>query len=138
MSRPPSVLFVVAISLTLPIVPLLAHHSFAAEYDSTKPIDISGVVTKVEWTNPHVYFYIDTKGADGKTTNVAVENGSPNVLRRMRWGKNSIRIGDALRVSGYRAKKAANTVNAVTVRFPDGTSLFAGSSSDAELPPKAK
>jgi hypothetical protein len=118
---------VVASGLLFPIFPLLAHHSFSAEYDTKKPVTISGPVTKIEWMNPHIYFYVDVK-ASGTNSKFAVEGASPNVLRRMRWGKNSIRIGDVITVSGFRAKNGSNTVNAVTVLLPDGTSLYAGSS----------
>ena len=123
MSRFLPALFAPAVSLPFLISPLLAHHSFVAEYDAKKPIDFSGAVTKVEWMNPHVYFYVEVKGANGKTTNFAIEGGSPNVLRRMRWGKDSIRVGDVITVSGYRAKNGSNTVNALTVLLPDGTRL---------------
>ena len=107
---------------------LMAHHSFAAEYDSTKPVSLSNAtVTKLEWMNPHIYFYVDVKGS-GAAASYAVEGGSPNVLRRMRWGKNSIRVGDVVTVSGFPAKNGSRTVNAVNILLPDGTSLFAGSS----------
>ena len=123
----PSRLLAAAAGLLCSIFPILAHHSFSAEYDTKKPVKISGPVTKVEWMNPHIYFYVDAKGP-GTNANFAIEGASPNVLRRLRWGKNSIRIGDVITVSGFRAKNGSNTVNAVTVLLPDGTSLFAGSS----------
>src|SRR5262245_33669847 len=124
MNRFVRILAVVGVTL----LPIGAHHAFNAEYDFKKPIDIHGAVTKVEWMNPHVYIYVSVKEANGKMVNYACESGSPNVLRRMHWGKDSLRIGDLVKVSGFRAKNGSNTVNAVTIVLPDGTGLFAGSS----------
>jgi hypothetical protein len=120
------------------ISPLWAHHAFTAEYDARKPIDFSGAVTKVEWMNPHVYFYVQAKGPNGKTTTFAVEGASPNVLRRLRWGKDSIRVGDVITVSGFSAKNGSNAVNARKILLPDGTSLFAGSFYDLEGSERSK
>jgi len=120
------------------ISPLWAHHAFTAEYDARKPIDFSGAVTKVEWMNPHVYFYVQAKGPKGKTTTFAVEGASPNVLRRLRWGKDSIRVGDVITVSGFSAKNGSNAVNARKILLPDGTSLLAGSFYDLEGSEKTK
>jgi hypothetical protein len=125
MNRIPSAL-IVSTALCYPLAD--AHHSFSAEFDATKAVELRGTVTKVEWSNPHVYFYVDVKDPKAKTIHYAIEGAAPNVLRRMRWGKNSIRVGDAITVSGFRAKNGSNTVNAVTVLLPDGSSLFAGSS----------
>ncbi len=128
---------IVALALLLAPQGIRAHHSFSAEFDSKRPVKISGAVTKVEWMNPHIYFYVEVK-ASGKVSNFAVEGGSPNVLRRLRWGKNSLRVGDQITVSGFPAKNGANIVNAVTVTLPDGTSLFAGSSYFGDESLKAK
>ena len=76
-----------AFGLGMAACPLMAHHSFAAEYDSTKPTKLTGTVTKVEWMNPHIYYYLDVKDAAGKVTNYAVEGGTPNGLRRQGWGE---------------------------------------------------
>ena len=111
-------------------LPALAHHSFAAEYDAQKPIKITGTVTKVEWMNPHIYYYVDAKDASGKTTNYAVEGGTPNQLYRQGWRKDSLRVGDTVTVSGFRAKNGSNTVNGRMVILPDGTRVFGGSSDD--------
>ena len=138
MDRFPAALFVAALSSGFLICPVLGHHSFTAEYDSTKPIDVRGAVTKVEWLNPHIYLYVDVKGANGKSANFAIEGGSPNALRRQRWGKDSIRVGDVITVSGFRAKNGSNTVNALSILLPDGTSVLAGSSYEVEGPKKPK
>ena len=128
---------ILTLALLLAPAVIHAHHSFSAEFDPKKPVKISGAVTKVEWMNPHIYFYVDVK-ASGKVSNFAVEGGSPNVLRRLHWGKNSLRIGDRITVSGFPAKNGSNVVNAVTVILPDGTSLFAGSSYFGDESLKAK
>ena len=112
------------------VVPLWAHHSFAAEYDSKKPIDFKGTVTKVEWMNPHIYYYVDVKAKDGTVINYAVEGGTPNSLRRQGWGKDSLRVGDNVTVSGFMAKNGSNHVNGRSVLLPDGKRVFGGSSDD--------
>jgi hypothetical protein len=114
----------------LAAVPVLAHHSFAAEYDSSKPIKFQGKVTKVEWMNPHVYFYVDAKDDKGKDVNYAVETGAPNGLYRQGWRKDSLKVGDTVSIDGFRAKDGSNTVNARNVTLPDGRKVFAGSADD--------
>jgi hypothetical protein len=92
-------------SLLITAVPVVAHHSFAAEYDASKPIKLTGTVTKVEWTNPHCFFYIDVKNEEsGKIENWALEMGNPNALLRAGWTPNSVKIGEAVTVEGTRAK----------------------------------
>ena len=111
-------------------VPVIAHHSFAAEYDASKPIKLTGTVTKIEWTNPHCYFYIDVKNeASGKTENWALELGNPNALLRNGWTPKSVKIGDEVSVEGTRAKDGSLLGNARSmVLTSTGQRLFAGSS----------
>src|SRR5579862_8556495 len=108
--------------------PLLAHHSFAAEYDANKKISISGTVTKVEWMNPHARFYVDVKDEGGKVTNWNFELGAIPVLLKQGWRKDSLKVGDQVTVRGSRAKDGSNTANAQHVMLPDGRLVFAGSS----------
>jgi hypothetical protein len=110
--------------------PLWAHHSFAAEYDSKQPVSLKGAVTKVEWMNPHVYFYIDVRDEQsGKTTNWAFEMGAPAVIQRNGWTRNSMKIGDLVIVEGTRAKDGAPHGNARSVTMAaTGKKLGAGSS----------
>jgi hypothetical protein len=110
-------------------VPAIAHHSFAAEFDATQPIASSGIITKMEWMNPHVYFYIDVEDeASGKVETWAWEMGSPNGLMRRGWNRNSMKIGDVVSVDGTRAKDGSRKANAQTVMLSSGERLFAASS----------
>ncbi len=108
--------------------PLLAHHSFAAEYDANKKINITGTVTKVEWMNPHARFYVDVKDESGKVTNWNFELGAIPVLLKQGWKKDSLKVGDQVTVDGSRAKDGSNTANAQRVVLPDGRRVFGGSS----------
>ena len=116
--------------LAVMAIPVRAHHSFAAEYDSSKPIKLTGAVTKVEWTNPHVYFYIDVRDdKTGKVTNWALEMGAPAVIQRSGWKRTSMKIGDLVIVEGFQAKSARPHGNARTVTLAaTGQRLGAGSS----------
>ena len=109
----------------------VAHHSFAAEFDRSMPITVTGAVTKVEWANPHARFYIDAKDeATGETVNWDFELASPNGLMRRGWNRNSMKIGDVVTVTGSRAKNNPLVGNASTVTLADGKKLFAGSSAE--------
>jgi hypothetical protein len=117
-----------SLAIVLGAVPVLAHHSFAAEYDREQPVTLKGTLTKVEWINPHGWIYIDVKNDDGKVTNWAVEFGSPNALLRRGLRKTDFPAGVELVVKGYRAKSGSPTINGSSVKFPDGRNLFTGSS----------
>ena len=122
-----------ALALVSAAAPILAHHSFAAQYDSNKPITFTGTITKMQWQNPHIYFYVDVKDAGGKVTNYAVEGGPPNTLYRSGWRKDSLKIGETVTVDGSKARDGSNLVNARSVVMANGKKVFAGSS---ENPPR--
>jgi hypothetical protein len=112
--------------------PAVAHHSFAAEFDAAKALKFSGTVTKVQWRNPHTYFFVDVKGEDGKIQNWAMELGSPNVLMRRGWTRDSLKIGDQVTVEGSRARDMTFKGNATSVQMADGKRLFNGSAEENE------
>lgn len=116
-------------------LPAAAHHSFAAQYDSAKPVTMNGVVTKLEWTNPHVYFYIDvTDAKTKKVVNWAFEMGPPHMLQRAGWKRNTLKIGEEVQVDGWLARDGSNSANARRVmRKTTGEVLGAASSAGQTL-----
>jgi hypothetical protein len=121
-------LAVFAMGLLSAAVPMLAHHSFSAEFDNTKKVVLKGSVTKVDWLNPHIWIYLDVKDEAGKVASWQCEGGAPNSLTRNGWTKNDLKKGDAVTINGTLAKDASNTCNASNVTLPDGRRVLGGSS----------
>ncbi|HEX4278890.1 MAG TPA: DUF6152 family protein [Bryobacteraceae bacterium] len=122
-------LFMAVVGSLAGALPLLAHHSFAAEFDSTKVVTLEGKFTKMDWVNPHSWIHMETVNKDnGKVDVWDIETGPPNTLYRNGWRKDFIKPGEAIVVVGTMAKNGTNTVNARTVKTPDGRTLLAGSS----------
>jgi hypothetical protein len=122
-------LLVVVFGAFLSVTPLAAHHSFSAEYDSKKQVTLKGIVTKVEWLNPHVYFYLDVKDDSGNITNWALEMGPPNGLEHSGWTRNTMKVGDEVVVEGTLAKDGTKQANARSVTMAsNGKKLGAASS----------
>ena len=114
--------------LLLSALPAWPHHAFAAEFDPKRPVKLRGVVTKMEWINPHAWMHIDVKDTDGKVTSWMIEAGTPNTLFRRGFTKDSLKIGTEVLVDGYQSKDGSNTANGRDVTLPDGRKLFLGSS----------
>jgi hypothetical protein len=113
-----------------------AHHSFAAEFDASKVVTLQGVVTKLEWQNPHIWVYLDVKDDHGAPQAWQCEGGAPNTLTRNGWSKDSLKFGDQVTIEGFLAKDGSRTCNARVVKLPDGRNVFAGSSNGDTAPKK--
>jgi hypothetical protein len=128
MTRNTAALFVVAFGVLLLSLPIRAHHSFAAQYDRNKPITLNGSVTKLEWMNPHIYFYMDVKDGAGAVVKWSVEGGAPNTLYRAGWRRDSLKVGDVVTVEGFLARDGSKLANMSTVQLADGRRIFGLSS----------
>jgi hypothetical protein len=121
------------------VVPVAAHHSISAEFDQSKPVKFSGTIKKVEWTNPHIYTHVEVKEPDGKTTVYRVEGGAPNTLFRQGWRKDTLKIGEAVSVTGIRAKNPASVnVGQATILTADGQRVYGGGGRGGAAPPAAQ
>jgi hypothetical protein len=118
----------VGVLLAMAVAPAWAHHAFAAEFDAKKEIKFNATVTSMEWTNPHVWIHVDVKQPDGKIEKWAIEAGTPNVLYRRGFTKQSLLPGTQIVVDGYRAKDGSHRANGRDLTLPDGRTLFLGSS----------
>ena len=123
-----------ALGVILSAVPVMAHHSFAAEFDANKAVTMKGFVTKVEWTNPHVWFYINVKNEDGSTTNWGFEMGPPHGLQARGWTRTTMKLGDEVQVNGTLAKNGSNRGNARTVTMVSTGQKLGAASSEAQTP----
>jgi V8-like Glu-specific endopeptidase len=128
------------LTLLLAALPLAAHHSFGAEYDADKPVTLKGVLTKIEWTNPHSHFYIDVKDAQGNVTNWKFEGYPPTVLYRNGWKRDAtMKPGDTITVYGWRARDGTNWAHSREITFADGKKMFfgppAGTGDGGNVPP---
>jgi hypothetical protein len=110
--------------------PIVAHHSFMAEFDRRTPVVLEGVVTNIEWMNPHTYFYLDVKDQNGKSVTWALETGSPSALISRGWKRDAMKLGDHIKVYAYRAKDKTNLAAARSVTLADGRTLFGGQTDD--------
>jgi hypothetical protein len=129
--RKSAVIIVVFVMILVVSAPLIAHHSFAAQFDRNKPTTLMGPVTRIDWINPHARIFLDVKGADGKVVNWEIELGAPAILMRSGWTRTAIKVGEVVTVNGSLAKDGTNLANASSVTLANGKRVFAGSSGDA-------
>jgi len=118
---------IAGISLALAAAPLRAHHAFSAEFDADKPLKLEGTLVKTEWMNPHAWLHIEVKKPDGKSEVWMIEGGTPNTLMRRGISRDSLKIGEAIVVTGYQAKDGSLRANGRDITYPDGRKLFLGS-----------
>ena len=116
------------------VLVILLHHSFAAEFDRSKPVELKGTVTKLDWVNPHAWIYMDVKDETGKVTSWGCELGAPAILMRNGWRRDALKAGDSIVVNGSRAKDGSNVANATTVKMADGKRVFSAGSSGGTTP----
>ena len=121
---------VLALAAIAAAVPAWAHHSFAAEFDGSRAMRLTGTITRIEWSNPHSYFYIDVKDDKGKIVNWGCEGAGPGALTRRGWKKGDVKLGDTLIVDGYPAKDGSHLIDARRVTLPDGRVVSGGSQGD--------
>jgi hypothetical protein len=124
----------ICLALGLALAPLMAHHSFSAEYDSKKPVTVKGTVTKVDWMNPHVYFYLDVEDDSGNVSNWSLEMGPPNGLQRAGWTRNTMKVGDVVVVQGTLAKDGSHQANARSVTMAVTGKRLGAASSEGNIP----
>ena len=117
---------VVALAICAADWSVTAHHSFAAQYDRDKPVTLQGIVTRIEWMNPHIYFYMDVKDVNGPTANWAIEGGAPTSLYRAGWRKDSLKVGETITVHGYLARNGRKLANMREAVLADGRTVFGG------------
>jgi len=125
-----SVLLAAFVAMLTLALPARAHHSFSAEFDGTKFIELKGIVTKIDWANPHVYFYMDVKDDKGNTANWGCEAASPGSLHRQGWNRDSLKVGDQVIVGAYPARDGSKLADARRVTLPDGRRIFGGTAGD--------
>ena len=119
-----------ALAWSVAVSPVWAHHSFAAEYDGTKPVTLKGTVIKMDWVNPHSWVRVSVVNAEGKTEEWSCETAPPNILYRQGWRKDSLKEGEQVTIEGFAAKDASHTMTARSVTIASGRRMFAGSNTD--------